>query len=151
VSPAHANARVGSRAILPDVPRHGSPIFPAGQPHVPGPRLRTPLPRVGRPLPWLPPNVDSDPRQNRGPYSGHRASFLLASWRIWCLWVSLAWVAGCGLCLVCCCGSLRAGVLGHLLALKHEYAHASELLERTLAPLREEGAGSPDLSVYATC
>ena len=33
-----------------------------------------------------------------------------------------------------------AGMLGHLLALKHQYAQASELLEQTLAPLREAGS-----------
>ena len=34
-----------------------------------------------------------------------------------------------------------AGMLGHLLALQHQDAHASELLEQTLAPLREAGNG----------
>jgi len=35
--------------------------------------------------------------------------------------------------------ALTAGVLGHLLALQHQYAPASELLEQTLASLREAG------------
>ena len=35
--------------------------------------------------------------------------------------------------------ALAAGVLGHLLASRHEYARASELLEQTLASLQETG------------